>query len=216
MRQRGGINNGNYKHGGKGECLYEVWCSMRHRCLNPEDKSYPRYGGRGITVCNDWNSDYALFKNWALAHGYKHGLSLDRIDNDGGYSPENCRWANIKTQNNNKRNTIKITHNGETKSLGEWSETLGIKYDTVYSRYMRGKKDTEILESPNNKNIGSTRTDITIEKLMDLIESSYSMQKMSKILKCSPTTVKNKLILYGLFETYCIKLAEMESGNERD
>lgn len=90
------------KHGHYGEKLYHVWGSLRHRCNNPNDKNYKYYGGRSITVCDEW-ADYMNFHNWAMANGYQNGLTIDRINNDGNYESSNCRWVTMTVQNRNKR-----------------------------------------------------------------------------------------------------------------
>lgn len=95
------------KHGHSGERLYAVWKAMRQRCMNPHDKFYPDYGGRGISTCNEWN-DYEKFREWAYSNGYDPTApfgesTLDRINNDLGYSPKNCRFVSLKTQANNRR-----------------------------------------------------------------------------------------------------------------
>ncbi len=93
-----------------GQChtrLYYVWNSMRQRCRNPNTKSYHNYGGRGISVCDEWNKSFIPFYHWAIANGYRPGLTIDRINNDGNYCPENCRWATYKQQVVNRRRTKK-------------------------------------------------------------------------------------------------------------
>ena len=118
--------------------LAHIHHGMKQRCLNSKDKLYKDYGGRGITVCAEWadsslsgihsaTKGFIAFKKWALENGYADNLSLDRIDNNKGYSPEHCRWATAKEQCNNRRSNRWITYKGETKTVAQWLETLGIK-----------------------------------------------------------------------------------------
>lgn len=121
------------KHGEAHTKLYYVWQSMIKRCEKEKDKSYVNYGARGISVCSEWR-DYKKFALWARENGYNIGKSIDRIDNNGNYCPENCRWTNRKQQNNNTRRTIRITYLNQTKTLTEWCKELGLKKDTIYCR----------------------------------------------------------------------------------
>lgn len=127
-------SRGHIKHGveEKWPRLYRIWASMRTRCNNPNRHNYCRYGGRGIFVCAEWDSDAGKFAEWALANGYAEGLQLDRIDNNGPYSPENCRWVTPKENSRNTRRNKHLTLCGLTKTVAEWCETLGISEFTVY------------------------------------------------------------------------------------
>lgn len=119
--------------------LWGVWNSMKQRCSNPNVDNYPRYGGRGIRVCEEWIRDFEAFHDWALAAGYHQGLTIDRIDNDGGYSPDNCRWVTVKEQNCNYRSrNINFSFNGETRIVSEWCTIYGQQPKTVYARLKRG------------------------------------------------------------------------------
>lgn len=117
--------------------LYHIWQNMKSRCYYSKQEKYKRYGGRGIKVCEDWQ-DFTAFKEWAIKNGYSDNLSLDRINNDGDYEPQNCRWADMRTQQNNRRNNRFVTINGETRTISEWSRISGIKRSTLSSRIQRG------------------------------------------------------------------------------
>lgn len=120
-------------HGENKTRLHRIWVAMRKRCGNPNDSSYPRYGGRGITVCGDWQ-EYKQFRTWAMENGYQDGLTIDRIDVNGNYEPGNCRWADLKTQARNKRGNYLVEINGETKPLAEWCEIYHANYDLTHNR----------------------------------------------------------------------------------
>lgn len=122
------ITDSKIRHGLAGARVYKCWAKMRQRCINPKDKRYDRYGGRGIKVCDRWQS----FENFYADMGeMPEKMTLDRIDVNGDYCPENCRWTDMTTQQRNKSNNNHITWNGETKLLCEWAETLGINQDTL-------------------------------------------------------------------------------------
>lgn len=124
------------KHGGRYSRIYSIYRGMITRTTNANSQEFEDYGGRGITICDEWLGEqgFETFQYWALNNGYADNLTIDRIDNDKGYSPDNCRWSDRKTQNNNKSNTIYLTYNNETKSLAEWAEEIGIDRVTLYDR----------------------------------------------------------------------------------
>ena len=117
--------------------LYQCWCDMKNRCSNPHVEDYDHYGGKGITVCPEWENDYAAFYEWAMANGYKSNLTLDRMDSDGNYCPENCRWTTPAVQTNNRVVTRYLDINGVTKPRSEWAKELGISYRKM--RYLDDK-----------------------------------------------------------------------------
>lgn len=116
---------------------YGSYHSMMDRCYRSKSANFKFYGGRGIKVCEEWQ-DAKAFGRWAENSGFKPGLSLDRIDTNKDYSPENCRWATACEQANNRRNTLYLTANGETHTISEWSIITGIKRSTIKNRIYRG------------------------------------------------------------------------------
>ena len=123
--------------------LYKNLDSIKQRCYNKKNKSYKNYGGRGICVCESWLGSYKEFYDWAVENGYSEELSIDRIDNDGDYSPTNCRWVSRKVQNRNKRDSVNIEYRGEIKNLADWADELGMSYSTLRARYITYKWSVE-------------------------------------------------------------------------
>lgn len=129
--------------------LYRRWRSMRNRCNDKNSTSYKDYGGRGIFVCKEWNESYLEFKKWSLSHGYKEDLTIERIDNDGPYSPENCRFATRKEQAHNRRDTRLITIGKVTKPAKEWVKDCPVGYDALLGRLNSGWSESEAIFAEN-------------------------------------------------------------------
>ena len=127
----------NHSHKMSGTRLYEIWQGMKGRCYNLHDTRYQRYGGRGIAVCEEWRNDFSAFWRWAEESGYSDELTIDRINNDGDYSPENCRWASRKEQNSNRSTNINITIGNSTRTLSQWCEIFELDFKMVCARYSR-------------------------------------------------------------------------------
>ena len=136
------------KHNDSFSPLYHSWSGMKSRCNNPNDKSYKNYGGRGITVCKEWNDEYLSFRNWAINNGYEKGLTIDRIDVNGNYEPSNCRWSTIKQQENNRRNNRYIEIDGVVHTMTQWAEMYGIPWATFQRRLDAGMSPKLALTKP--------------------------------------------------------------------
>lgn len=124
----------NYKHGQCATRLYHTWENMKKRCYNKNNNHYKWYGARGIAVCDEWKDDFQAFYDWSKNNGYNNNLTIDRIDNNGNYEPNNCRWVDMKQQQRNRRSNKNITINGETHCLVEWCEIYNMPYDKVKHR----------------------------------------------------------------------------------
>lgn len=127
----------NATHGMSKTRIYHEWLSMKRRCKPSSEKDRKTYYERGISVCDEWTHDFTAFKTWALSNGYSDALSLDRINNDKGYYPENCRWIPIEQQQSNRSNTVYVEYNGEKKCLRTLCAEIGFPYKTAHRRYRR-------------------------------------------------------------------------------
>lgn len=128
----------NTTHGLSHTRLYEIWCGMKKRCFDENSIAYHNYGGRGITVCEEWRNNFQVFYDWSMANGYRDDLTIERKDVNGDYCPENCCWATNKEQSRNRRETIYYTLFGIKKPLIEWCEYAEIKNSRAYQRYRNG------------------------------------------------------------------------------
>lgn len=134
-------------HGKSHTRLHRTWRHMVERCTNPNVRNYSDYGGRGITVCEEWRK-FDNFYQWAMQNGYYEDLTIDRINNNGNYEPNNCRFTDLTVQANNKRTNHLMTANGETKTLTQWANELGISYITLLYRVRRGWSDEKAINTP--------------------------------------------------------------------
>lgn len=142
-----GCMHNKYGHGMTNTRLYNIWCTMKARCNRETSAKYSRYGGRGIRLCQEWLR-FENFYSWAMANGYEKNLSIDRIDNDGDYCPENCRWATAQQQANNTSKTKRITAFGQTRTLEEWAKETGINKKLIYKRLRMGWSEESALTIP--------------------------------------------------------------------
>lgn len=130
------------------QTLMQRYKHIKERCNNPNSKSYSRYGGRGIKMCDEWSNDYQKFEDWCFNNGYRKDLAIDRINNDGNYAPDNCRFVTPKENNQNRRTSRFYTINGETKNLQQWCDSYSIKRGTVNTRLKYGWSIEDALANP--------------------------------------------------------------------
>lgn len=136
------------KHGESTTRLYGIWRNMKYRCQNVKSKDFANYGGRGISVCSEWKSSYEAFRDWALANGYQECLSIDRIDPNGNYCPENCRWITMEAQHGNIRNNVVVEIGCEKHTIAEWCRLLNMPQKSVRTRIHRGMAPDKALTTP--------------------------------------------------------------------
>lgn len=146
-------NRNHYQHGMTNTRLYRTWKNMRNRCNNPNTYAYKNYGARGIRVCAAWEESFLEFYNWAIANGYDDTLTIDRIDVDGNYEPNNCRWATLKEQNNNMRTNHKLEAFGEVHTIAEWCDITGLTYYCLTSRIKNNWNIEKALSTPQQNRV---------------------------------------------------------------
>lgn len=140
-------------HGMTGTRLHRIWKLMHRRCYNLSDPKYPQYGGRGIHICEEWKTDFLAFYYWSTTNGYADNLSIDRIDVNGPYSPDNCRWATNRIQSNNRTTNVILEYHGIVHTAEEWACITGIPGNTIRARIERGwSVEQAITIRPNYRN----------------------------------------------------------------
>lgn len=175
---------------GRNTKLNLIYTNMKRRCCDIANASYKHYGARGITLCPQWKEPrkgWLAFKEWALANGYKEGLTIDRINVNGNYEPSNCRWVTMKEQNNNRRNNHLITWRGQTKTLTQWAESLGISPYTLASRLNMSSMSLD--EAMQKKNY--------VNRLITYKGETKTLTQWAKSLGIKKCTLKARIDYYG-------------------
>lgn len=181
-------DEGNRKtHGLRKHRLYKIHSGMRQRCYNENNTAYKNYGGRGITVCDEWKNDFQSFYDWSMENGYQKGLSIDRINNDGNYEPSNCRWVDTKTNNNNKRNVHYVTYKNKTQSLMSWCEELDLDYGIISSRIVEYGWDIERAFTTKSRKYDKVVYD----------GKEMTVSELAKELGLNYDTLRSRLFRYG-------------------
>lgn len=142
------INIAHIKHNKSNTRLYNIWKNMKHRCNNPNNNKHKFYYDKGIKVCNEWLNDFMSFYNWAINNGYQDNLTIDRINNDGNYEPNNCRWATVTEQNNNQSTNIKIKYNNNIYTMKQFCKKYNLKRETLDYRLKNNWDIEKIINTP--------------------------------------------------------------------
>jgi len=187
-------------HGASGTRLYYVWYSIRCRCEREYSSEYQNYGGRGISVCAEWRDSFPAFQEWALSNGYDENAprgecTIDRIDVDGDYEPSNCRWVDITTQANNRRNNRYVTIDGVTKTITEWCRETGIKSHIAYWRIKSGWEPARAVTEPYNREEAMKAALKASSKsvIVDGKDVYESIKAAAKAIGVSPSTLSESL-----------------------
>lgn len=181
----------NLKHNLSNTRIYTILESMKQRCYNKKCKSYKNYGGRGIKICNEWleknGEGFMNFYNWAMKNGYQEGLSIDRIDVNGNYEPNNCRWVTMKVQQNNRTNNHIVEFNNQKHTLADWSKILKIDKNILYNRISNRNWNIEKAFSQKVRNF--KRKVIQYDLNYNFIQHFNSINEASENTKVLPQTI---------------------------
>lgn len=185
--------------------LYGIWCNMKTRCTNPNSEYFYLYGGKGIEVCDEWK-DFCSFYKWSMDNGYADNLTIDRINNDGNYCPENCRWVtNIEQQNNTSRNHI-IEYLNNKYTMKQFSDKYNISYGSLKQDLKKGKSIEEIL----SKNKRNTYIQIKVE------DKTMSLKEWASYLNVGYTTLHSRIKYYNMSPEEAILKSLKEKNNENN
>ena len=181
--------------------LKSIYNGMRLRCYNENNVNYKYYGGKGVTICDEWLLSFENFFDWAINNGYNENLTIDRIDSEKEYSPDNCKWSTKKEQAYNRSISVKLTLNGRTMYMTEWAEELEIDKKILSWRYNNGWSDEEILTRPRDYK----------ENKLTLNEETHSMSEWSRI-----TGIKVATISYRIKKGWSVEDTLTKSSNDRE
>lgn len=173
------MGDSNLTHGLSKSRIYKIWDSMMYRCYNTNDESYENYGGRGIKVSEKWHKFDSFYED--MSEGYNENMTIDRINVNGNYEKSNCRWLTMFDQQGNKRNTVRITHDGKNQTLKQWSEETGISVSALYQRFTKGYSPEEILKKDRRTTI-----------LLTLNGETHSIKDWSKITGLSERLIRSR------------------------
>ena len=168
--------------------LYRIWNNMKQRCDNPNSTSYSYYGGKGISVCTEWSGSFDHFSDWAYANGYTEKMTIDRINSNDNYYPQNCRWVSRKAQANNTSANRLITYNGRTQTTAQWAEELGIDARTLWARLEKWPIERALMEKPHSE-FG--------RKTLTYNGETHSIWEWSRITGIGPTTISSRIHTRG-------------------
>lgn len=175
-------------HGLRKHPLYNIWSHIKQRCSDKNCPSYKNYGGRGISVCNEWTNNFILFYNWAIDNSWEKGLEINRIDNNGNYEPANCNFVTSKENSRNRRNNVIIEYKGESKVLCEWADIYQVELRTLWARIFKYKWDLDKAFNTKINNSGN-RSNLNEEQVIEIYLSECSLKELSKKYNIAQSTI---------------------------